>query len=79
MNELAQMHRDATEHPDPNDMAAEMYRDGSHCESVPLDVKRTYFAQGVAAERARLAGILRTLDKGDYLQGRLRALVAALE
>lgn len=79
MNDLAQMHRDATEHPDPDDMAREAYRDWHHCETIPLDVKRNYFAAGVEAERARLAGILRTLDKGDYLQGRLRALVASLE
>lgn len=67
------------QHPTPEQMSVDAYPDGARAESVPLDVKRTYYAFGVAAERARIAAALRELDQGDWLLGRLRALVASME
>jgi hypothetical protein len=36
-------------------MSRVAFPNGTRCEAVPLDVKRTYFEIGVAAERERAA------------------------
>lgn len=78
----------AVEHPTPEAMVIEAWPyqsdDPGQPEAMADRAKRRnavrgVYAMGIAHERARLTAILRDLDKGDWLPGRLRALVASLE
>lgn len=64
------------EHPTPSDMARTAHPDDK---ADFTSYARFHYAKGVEAERARLLAILSTLDKGDWLPGRLRDLVKSLE